>query len=102
AQLRARLMTAGAERLGVAPKTVRTEDGYVIATDGRKVSYGEISEADAKVVPKVPPTLKPLDSLKVIGTSQSRLDAHRIVTGQVRYAMDPAVPAALPTVLTCP
>lgn len=102
AELRSRLMTAGAERLGVAPETVRTEDGYVIATDGRKVSYGEISEAAGKVVPKVPPTLKSLDNLKVIGTSQSRLDAHRIVTGQVRYAMDLDVPGALPTVLTWP
>jgi isoquinoline 1-oxidoreductase beta subunit len=102
AQLRSRLMTAGAEYLGVAPNAVRTQDGYVVATDGRKVSYGEISEAAAKVVPKVAPTPKPIDQLKVIGTRRSRLDARRIVTGQVQYAMDLAVPGALPTVLARP
>jgi isoquinoline 1-oxidoreductase beta subunit len=95
-------MTAGAERMGVDPNTVRTQEGYVIATDGRKVSYGEVSEAAAKVVPKVPPVPKPLDELKIVATPRSRLDAHGIVTGTAAYAMDLAVPGALPTVVALP
>lgn len=101
-EMRARLATAGAEHLGVPASTVRTENTHVIATDGRRVPYGTISQAAAKIVPQVAPTPKPLDQLKVIGTPQARLDARAIVTGQVRYAMDLAVPGALPTVLALP
>jgi isoquinoline 1-oxidoreductase beta subunit len=101
-ELRARLATAGAERLGVAPDTVRTEDTHVVAADGRRVTYGEISEAAARTVPRVPVTPKPLERLKIVGTPRSRLDARQIVTGTMRYAMDLAVPDALPAVLALP
>jgi len=74
----------------------------VVPADGRRVPYGDISEAAARVVPKVAPTPKPLDQLNVVGTSQRRLDAAAIATGQVRYTMDLPMPAALPTVLTLP
>src|SRR5918996_688626 len=103
AEMRARLATAGADQLGVPAATVRTEDTHVIATDGRKVAYGTIAAAAARVkVPKVVPVPKPLDQLKVIGTPHCRLDARDIVTGQKRYAMDLMVEGALPTVMALP
>ena len=103
AELRARLATAGADHLGVPAGTVWTEDTHVIATDGRKVAYGTIAAAAARVkVPKVAPVPKPLDQLKVVGTPHSRLDAREIVTGQQRYAMDVTVEGALPTVMALP
>lgn len=103
AELRARLATAGADYLGVPADTVRTEDGYVVARDGRRVAYGTIAEAAARVtVPKVAPTPKPLDQLKVVGTRQGRLDARDTVTGQKHYAMDISVAGAVPTVMAFP
>jgi isoquinoline 1-oxidoreductase beta subunit len=102
AELRARLATAGAQHLGVPAATVRTEDTHVVATDGRRVPYGTISEAAAGIVPQVAPVPKPLDQLKLIGTPHSRLDGRDIVTGRVTYAMDLAVDGALPTVLALP
>ena len=101
-ELRARLATAGAERLGVAPETVRTQDTHVVATDGRRVTYGEISETAGRIVPKVAPTPKPLDQLRIVGTPRPRLDARRIATGQVPYVMDIPAQGALPTVLALP
>lgn len=102
AELRARLATAGADHLGVPAHTVRTEDTHVVATDGRKVAYGMIAAAAARVAPKVAPAPKPLDQLQVVGTPHSRIDAREIATGQTRYAMDVTVEGALPTVMALP
>src|ERR1051325_9745461 len=41
AQMRGQLMAAAATKMGVPVTALRTEDGYVVATDGRKLSYGE-------------------------------------------------------------
>src|SRR5215468_4246466 len=46
AQARALLVAEAARRLDVAPETLRTENGTVIALDGRKLSYGELVAAD--------------------------------------------------------
>lgn len=102
-ELRARLATAGAHYLGVAPSTVHTEDTHVVATDGRRVAYGTISEAAARIkVPEVPPAPKPVDQLQLVGRPCPRLDARDMVTGQLRYAMDLPVPGALAAVLALP
>jgi isoquinoline 1-oxidoreductase beta subunit len=103
AQLRARLITAGAEALGVDANTVHTDATHVVATDGRRVPYGAVAKAAAQVkVPAVAPVPKRLDQLQVIGRPQGRVDAREIVTGQRRYAMDVPVPGAVPTVLALP
>jgi len=103
AEMRARLATAGADYLGVPAHTVRTEDTHVVATDGRRVAYGTIAAAAARMkAPKVAPVPKPLEQLKVIGSPHSRIDARDIVTGRKRYAMDVAVAGALPTVMALP
>src|SRR6266513_777669 len=49
-QKRGELMVAGSQKLGVPVTALRTEDGYVVATDGRKLSYGELT-ADAAKLP---------------------------------------------------
>src|SRR5581483_5829661 len=43
AGMRGQLMAAASQRLGIPVSQLRTEDGYVIARSGQKVSYGEIS-----------------------------------------------------------
>jgi isoquinoline 1-oxidoreductase beta subunit len=103
AELRARLITAGAAALGVAASEVTTSEGRVVAPDGRSVTYGEISEAAAAVlVPDVLPTPKPVDQHTVVGSGRSRLDARAIATGQAVYTQDLFVGRALPTVLALP
>src|SRR3954466_15562171 len=55
-QMRGQLMAAGAQKLGVPVSALRTEDADVIARDGRKVSYGELT-ALAASLPVAPAAL---------------------------------------------
>jgi isoquinoline 1-oxidoreductase beta subunit len=99
AQMRGQLMAAGSQRLGVPVSELRTEDGYVIARSGGKVSYGEISELARSLPPA--PMAKPKSSseFKIIGRPHHREDARRIATGTMPYALDTKVEGALPTVV---
>jgi isoquinoline 1-oxidoreductase subunit beta len=99
ARMRGQLLAAASQRLGVPVDQLRTEDGYVIARNGEKVTYGEISEL-ARSFPTAP-TAAPKTSaeFKIIGRPHHREDARRIVTGTMPYAMDVPVEGALPTVI---
>jgi isoquinoline 1-oxidoreductase beta subunit len=99
AQIRAQLTTAASEHWGFSPGALRTEKAYVVAPDGRKLSYGELTAAAAKVVPKEAPRLKKPEEFKIIGRPQSRMNARDIATGKAQYCMDLPVEGALPTVL---
>jgi len=50
AQMRGQLLAAGSQQFGVPVSALRTENGYVVATDGRKLSYGDLAAAAASVV----------------------------------------------------
>ena len=45
AQMRGQLVAAASERMGVPVSLLRTENGYVVATNGQKLSYGELTAA---------------------------------------------------------
>jgi isoquinoline 1-oxidoreductase subunit beta len=48
AQMRGQLMAAAALKMGVPVSALRTEDGHVVATDGRKLAYGQLTADAAK------------------------------------------------------
>ena len=99
ARMRGQLMAAASERLGIPVTQLRTEDGYVIARSGEKVSYGEVTEAASKL-PNAPAAMpKNSKDFKIIGRPHHREDARRIATGTMPYAMDLDVEGALPTVI---
>ncbi|MDQ1478545.1 MAG: isoquinoline 1-oxidoreductase subunit beta [Actinomycetota bacterium] len=99
AATRARLVTAAAQRFGVAASTLTTRDSTVVAPDGRTATYGSLSAAAAKVtVPTVPGTPKDPAQFTRIGQPTTRIDAHDIVTGKAKYALDLPI-AAAPTVV---
>ena len=99
AGMRGQLMAAASQRLGIPVNQLHTEDGYVIARSGEKVSYGEISEL-ARSFTKAPAAApKTTAEFKIIGRPHHREDARRIVTGTMPYAMDTKVEGALPTVI---
>jgi isoquinoline 1-oxidoreductase beta subunit len=100
AQIKAHLKSAASDHWGLSPGALRTEDGHVVAPDGRRLSYGELTEAAARItVPKEAPTLKDPAEYKLIGSPRSRMNALDIATGKALYAMDLPVEGALPTVL---
>src|SRR5438067_7094684 len=83
AKMRGQLMMAASQKMGVPVSALRTEDGYVVATDGRKFSYGELT-ADAAKLPKAPAALpKDASDYKYIGKSnQTKYHAREIATGK--------------------
>ncbi|BFI95188.1 MAG: xanthine dehydrogenase family protein molybdopterin-binding subunit [Rhodanobacter sp.] len=98
------LTQAAAHRLGVAADRLRCEAGTVIAPDGRRVTYGSLVDDASKLdLPAQPPTPKPPQRYTLIGKPVGDVDAHAIVTGQAKYAIDHHEAEALVAVLLhCP
>jgi isoquinoline 1-oxidoreductase beta subunit len=103
AAMRARLVTAAAQRWNVPADTLRTENTHVLAPDGRAATYGSLA-ADAATIllPAVDPAPKDPSEFGVIGTPTSRIDARDIVTGKAKYTLDLDVAGAKPTVVARP
>jgi isoquinoline 1-oxidoreductase subunit beta len=88
AQMRGQLLAAGSQKLGVPVSTLRTENAHVVARDGRKVSYGELT-ALAASLPKAPAALpKSSADFKIIGKPQTRHNAVEIAQGKAPYTAD--------------
>lgn len=98
------LTQAAARRLGIAADRLRCEAGAVIAPDGRRLGYGSLVGAAAKIEPpSAPLPLKSPQRYTLIGHSAGDVDARRIVTGETRYAIDANSAGALVAVLAaCP
>ena len=102
ARMRGQLLAAGSQRLGVPINDLRTSDGFVIATDGRKVSYGELSAAAAQLSSAKAATPKPSDRFTVLGRARIRYGIEKIVQGTYPYASDILVQGAVATVVAMP
>jgi isoquinoline 1-oxidoreductase beta subunit len=98
------LLQAAARRLGVPAEQLRTEEGMVIANDGRRISYADLASAAATVdAPQTAPPLKAADRYRFIGQPAGDVDARAAVTGTLRYAFDDSVGDAVVAVLArCP
>ncbi|MEV8230416.1 molybdopterin cofactor-binding domain-containing protein [Streptomyces sp. NPDC079167] len=100
---RGRLLEAAAVVLGAALTQLTIKAGVVIAPTGRSIGIGALAEKAAAVrTQQVTAELKPAEQFTVIGTPQRRIDALDAVTGRKKFAMDLAVPDALPTMVCRP
>ncbi len=96
AQARELLVTEAAKRFDVAAENLHTENGAVIAPDGRKLSYGELVAADMLHVQGQPASkLKDPATFKVMGQPVPRVDIPAKVTGGVAYVQDLRLPDML-------
>ena len=103
AGMRARLVTAAAQRWNVGADTLVTRDTAVFAQDGRSATFAELAQAAAGVVvPAIPVRPKSPADFTVIGKPAGRIEAPRLVRGEAEYTLDLDVPGALPTVLARP
>ncbi|MGH8113258.1 MAG: molybdopterin cofactor-binding domain-containing protein [Rhodanobacteraceae bacterium] len=83
------LVRAAAARWKVNPAGLRTLRGVVIAADGRKLGYGELAEAAAKLKPPANrPAPKPASQYTLVGQDAGDVDARDIVTGHQLFAID--------------
>ena len=81
AQMRGQLLSAASLRLGAPVSSLRTEDGYVIATDGRRLSYGELAAQAAALAPAKAALPKKPQDFKIIGRPRVKYQAEDIVQG---------------------
>jgi isoquinoline 1-oxidoreductase beta subunit len=104
AQARARLLAAAAARWGTTPGALTVTDGVVSGPAGQTATYGELSAAAASpTLSVVLASPKPASAAKVVGTPTNRVDARKMVTGQMDYTLDlDVVPGALPTMVRRP
>jgi isoquinoline 1-oxidoreductase beta subunit len=95
---RAMLITAAANTWSVSEKECTTEPGFVVhKASARKLSYGELSAAAAKLpVPsKESVTLKNRSEWRYIGKDNALFDLSDIVAGKAIFGMDAKVPGML-------
>ncbi|KKD04228.1 xanthine dehydrogenase family protein molybdopterin-binding subunit [Streptomyces sp. WM6386] len=103
ATARARLITAAAQRWRLPPRVLRTRDTMVVAPDGRRATFGSLTETAARIRrPRVSSKPKPASRHRVIGKPTTRIDARDIVTGRARYTGDLTAAGAKPTVVARP
>jgi len=88
AKMRGQLMAAASNQLGVPVTQLRTEDGFVVARDGRKIGYGPLSEPASKLTSAKAAMPKPASEYKIIGTPKHRDNARDIATGKPTFSMD--------------
>ncbi len=93
ASARAMLVQAAAAQWRVDPASLRTENGEVIDdANKRRLGYGALAAAAAKLPAPQNPPLKADKDFKLIGKSVKRLDTPDKVNGKAQYGIDVRMP----------
>jgi isoquinoline 1-oxidoreductase beta subunit len=99
AAARAMLLAAAAQQWNVDPVTLRTDSGAVFDTGNRKLTYGQLAEAAAKMTPPADVKLKDPSAFKLIGKARKRLDTPPKTNGQAVFGIDIREPGMLTAVI---
>jgi isoquinoline 1-oxidoreductase beta subunit len=106
AAARMMLLQAAADQWKVPVAELTVSDGVIShAASGRKISYGKVAEAAAKLTPPDPKSIKLKDpkDWKVAGKPMKRLDTADKLNGSKIYAIDVKLPGMLlAAVKRCP
>jgi nicotinate dehydrogenase subunit B len=93
AQAREILVAEAAKRLDLPAENLRTENGAVIAPDGRRLGYGDLVASDMlHVQAQAKSKLKDPATFTVMGQSVPRIDIPAKVTGGQAYVHDMRLP----------
>ncbi|MBD2705223.1 xanthine dehydrogenase family protein molybdopterin-binding subunit [Spirosoma sp. BT702] len=96
AAAREMLQIAAATQWQVSEADCYSEKGYVIhRPDKRKLAYGELAQAAAKLPVPKDPVLKDPSAFTIIGTRVPETDTRAIVTGQPLFGLDVRLPGML-------
>jgi nicotinate dehydrogenase subunit B len=96
AQVRALLIAEAARRLDLPAESFKTDNGAVIAPDGRRLGYGELVAGEMlHVQAQAKSALKEPSAYRVIGQPVPRVDIPAKVTGAAAYVQDMRLPGML-------
>lgn len=99
ATARVMLVQAAAQQWGVPASECRAENGQVIHSSGKKLSYGAVADAAAKLPMPENVALKNPKDFKVIGQSYKRIDTPEKVNGTAQFGLDVYQPGMLTVVI---
>jgi isoquinoline 1-oxidoreductase beta subunit len=102
ARARAMLVSAAATQWKLEPAALRTQAGFVIAPDGRKLGYGALAEAAMALPVPEQVTLKDPKNFRLIGKATGRLDAQAKSSGRQGFGIDMALPGQLTALVARP
>ncbi len=102
AAARGMLIAAAAQQWNVNPATLRTDSGAVFDGTNRKLTYGQLAEAAAKLNPPAEVTLKDPKTFKLIGKPVKRLDTSEKINGKAVFGLDVKMPGMLTAVVARP
>jgi isoquinoline 1-oxidoreductase subunit beta len=102
AAARAMLVAAAAQQWNVDPASCRTESGAVSNGSNRKLTYGQLVGAAAKLTPPAKVQLKDPKTFKLIGKPIKRLDTPVKLNGQAVFGIDVKLPGMLTAVIARP
>jgi len=91
AMARAMLVRAAADRWKVQPRSLRTENGFVVHR-ARRLSFGELADAAQQLPSPESVELKPKKEWKLIGKPMRRLDTPEKITGKAQFGIDVQFP----------
>ena len=93
AAARAMLVAAAAEKLNVDASALITEPGFVVEAAGkRRIAYGELTDAAAKMPVPTDVKLKDPSAFRIVGTPAKRLDVAGKVDGTAVFGIDVKLP----------
>jgi isoquinoline 1-oxidoreductase beta subunit len=93
ATARVLLISAAAQQWQVDPSTCHAERGEVVhAASSRRIGYGQLADAAAKLPAPQNVTLKDPKDFKLIGTTVKRLDSPEKIDGTAMFGLDVRLP----------
>ena len=102
AAARAMLLAAAAQQWKADATTCRTESGAVFDGSNRKLTYGQLAGAAAKLTPPAHVQLKDPKTFKLIGKPIKRLDTPEKLNGRAVFGIDVKLPGMLTAVVARP
>src|SRR5712671_7324316 len=102
AAARAMLVAAAATRWSVDAASCRTESGAVLNGSNRKLTYGHLAAAAAKLTPPEHVQLKDRKTFKLIGKPIKRLDTPMKLNGKAEFGIDVKLPGMMTAVIARP
>ena len=102
AAARAMLVAAAAKQWNVDPTSCRTDSGAVLNGSDRKLTYGQLAEAAAKLPPPAQLQLKDPKTYKLVGKPIKRLDTSEKLNGKAVFGIDVKLPGMLTAVISRP